>query len=349
MITCALCLKERNPRSNTHYLTDAIIRTALNQNGVKDRDYGYYMAFDSNKPFADFKFQRATSTEKLESLLGRPVTEEEMQKSKDEIDFSVNDKFCNECEENFGVIEKAFIPVVLKLFRNQDLNELTQLPLDENKSKILRLFFLLQVWRTSVCDKDFNISNELSEFLREKIYHGDFSGLESIPLSITYLQTLPDEIPSSVQIDPKEKDAYKTSNWVSPMGGKNPNIIFMNDFVIQLYEDLSFPFDSFYGLNEKENYIDFLNYNKENFKVKVIPHNIRLAILKKAAEPLVKNMEDYYRNAFIEFHKRLTFSIPSRYEIAAFMHLLLSSNNLLTMTMEGYMKSIEIFYGIKGV
>lgn len=62
-IICALCKEEKEPKSNTHYLTDSIIRTCLNENGKNTREKGFF--FDFSNPAIHYGFQRNTNSEKF--------------------------------------------------------------------------------------------------------------------------------------------------------------------------------------------------------------------------------------------------------------------------------------------
>ena len=298
---CKLCHLEKKPKSNTHYLTDFIIRTALNEDGSNERGKGSYWSIDPEKPTVDYKFQQEISVAKLENILGRQSTEEENLDAEKNIDFTVSDSFCKQCEDIFTDIENEFSQKIIQKFRNTNLSGIGHIKLKENDSHILRLFFLLQFWRTSECDSSFTLSNKLSEKLRNKIFQKDNTGLENIALSVTYLQTLKDEN------DDDLGEKYRTENIVAPVEGDNPYIILMNDFVIQLYENQIFPFESFYGYNEKSNYKDFLNYGEVEFSVKIISNDDRKQIAyrinQKAANGLMKTQGQLFTKAFNEKYK----------------------------------------------
>ena len=83
MPICKLCQEREANKKNTHYLTDAIIRTCLNLGGVNDREKGLYFALDNSNPFIDFNFQRLDELT-LESTIGRKPTEDEIEKYEQE-------------------------------------------------------------------------------------------------------------------------------------------------------------------------------------------------------------------------------------------------------------------------
>lgn len=75
---CLLCGKNEATKSNTHYLTDSIIRTALNPSGGNKSGTGLYWQFSTEKAGLKFGFQRSTFDLKLEETLGRIPTPEEI-------------------------------------------------------------------------------------------------------------------------------------------------------------------------------------------------------------------------------------------------------------------------------
>jgi hypothetical protein len=303
---CKLCLQDKKPKSNTHYLSDFIIKTALNEDGVTTRGKGIYWGIDSRKLTVDFKFQQQASTEKLEILLERKTFVKENIDAETNIDFTVSNTFCKECEDIFTKIETEFVNKIISKFRNSNLANLPEKILNEKESRIARLFFLLQFWRTSKCDSSVNLSRHLNEKLRIKILTLDNTGLEDIPLSITYLETIRDPD------DHNSDNSYKTLNVVSIQERSNPSAIIMNDFVIQLYEDLQFPFFYFYGINNLGDYIEYLNYNQSIIKIKILSNERRKSILRvyfsQAAKSFISNHAWFFLETFTQQFRRLPFN-----------------------------------------
>jgi hypothetical protein len=256
---CALCkLREAN-KKNTHYLTDGIIRSCLNQDGSKEREKGLYFDLSNDSPFVKFSFQRNTSVEQIEDTLGRESSDDEQEEAK-RIPFSVDNVFCNICEDIFSSIESGFSDI-LPLFRGTDLSQTDRVILADGT--LVRLFFLIQVWRTSVCRDEVQLSEETAESLRLLILNHMEASPEAIgqfPLVVTYLETLGGE-------------AEYTTNLVGLTNNRNPNLLFMNDFVIQFYERVeSVIWFDFYGLNEGGTCHEFVNTAGSQFVIHVF-HN----------------------------------------------------------------------------
>lgn len=249
--TCALCEKNRANKTNTHYLSDGIIRTTLNEGGSNKREKGAYFDMSDNKIVSAFNFQRGTSLKTIEDELGRPPTEEEIEKAK-KVPYSVDHIFCSDCENIFTNIETQFTNEILKEFRlpkknnkeveNKAIEEFTEIEFENSDIKIIRLFFLMQVWRLSVCEELFTISSACKEKLRILIlnnFDSNIDELKQFSLAIGYLNTL--------------GGSYEyTRNMVGAKVDLDPKIIFMNDFVIQFSEydidDISY--FHLYGLND---------------------------------------------------------------------------------------------------
>jgi hypothetical protein len=291
---CALCQENPADKTNTHYLTDGIIRSCLNQDGSGEREKGFYFDVSNNSAFVEFNFQRGTSIDKLEESLGREATNEEIDKAK-QIPFSVDSVFCSQCEQKFTEIETAFIGKILPRFREENLNNTATIEIEDNK--LFRIFIYLQIWRTHICEESLNLSEAVAEVLRLFTLNPDNYEIPAIsiyPLSVTYLETTGGQ-------------AEYTSNFVGFTNDKNPFLIFFNDFIIQFYESQeSIQFKAIHGLNSQELYQEFININEESFVVPIRHNDGRKELLNAfiTAEK-VKQTVDFYANGF----KRFWFSL----------------------------------------
>jgi len=285
---CKLCQEKEANKKNTHYLTDAIIRNCLNQDGSNERENGFYFSMDNLSPFLDFNFQRGTSVEKLEKELGREPTEEEIQKAMD-IPFSVDFIFCQDCEKIFTDIETPFLEKILPNFRSKDLSKTDEICFDKDLAIICYCFFYLQVWRTAICEDIFNLEDDTMEKMRKLILSKRNLELEMInfPIHVTYLETL------------GGKKAY-TENYVFMTDDRNPNIIFMNDFVLQFFEDKkSINIIDFHGLNSSGEFENLINIDTNQFCIKIMHNEERKKLLYEIVkQEKVKNTTAHYRKTF---------------------------------------------------
>lgn len=286
MSLCKFCQINEANKKNTHYLTDAIIRTALNIEGSNNREKGLYFAIVSKNPFIEFNFQRLDE-QTIENTIGRKPTDEEIENAK-KIPFSVDYIFCSECEKIFTNAETEFVEKILPKFRQNDLTGLRSISIQENI--ICRNFFYLQIFRSAICEDVFDLPEGLIDKLRKILYENTED--ISIPISVTYLQTTGGQ-------------EHYTENYVGFTSDKNPFIIFMNDFIIQCYDtNENIKHLEFYGLNG-DDYKDFINYKEEQFVFKIFQNDERKAFLNtlitnEKVKQTILNLENYFDQIWIK-------------------------------------------------
>ncbi len=286
---CALCKIADADKSNTHLLTDSIIRSCLNMDGASDREKGFYFDLSSNMSSIEYSFQRETSVDELEKRLGREPTDEEIERAKQN-PYSVDNIFCTACEKIFTDVETSFTTNILPKLRTPNLDGRVELKFKEVKT--IRVFFYIQLWRTHICTDIFNINDDIADRLRELILKHETLNIKEInkfPLAVNYLNT-------------NGGDKEYTRNLVGFTDDSNPYILIMNDFVVQFYEDeKEIRFFDFHDINENDNYIDYINFGEDEFRIKIVTDAKR----KEFAENFifnekVKNMVEWYRSSFIK-------------------------------------------------
>jgi hypothetical protein len=292
---CALCREREADKKNTHYLTDAIIRGNLNEDGGNERYKGSYWDLSSNKAFPEFGFQQATSQKTLLEVLGREPTQEEIDKAKGTPAFSVDNVFCSQCEKWFGTIENPFIEKTLPCFRGRDLSKIVSYTCKD--SYPFRSFFLLQVWRSAICHPSYKLSAGVVDKLREALLTGDVEKMKEFPLLVTYLET-----PSG-----------STANFVGYTVSDVQKIILMNDFVVQFFEsEQVIAFHGLQGINDEADYKSFVNFREESFKVKVIPEQKSVPLMVKIAGEMAGHKMAIWTRTFAEMWKKYTGSYPTK-------------------------------------
>lgn len=329
---CALCKTNEATKRNTHFLTDSIIRTCLNENGENIREKGFYFDVSNDSAFVEFNFQRRTTIEKLTTTLGREPDDEEIEKAK-QIPFSVDYVFCNTCENKFTEIEERFTQKYLENFRSNAFTD--QVTFDDYKT--IKSFFLLQVWRTSVCDEMFDIPANIKEKLCLIILNNnnvDENDLTEFPLCVTYLTT-------------EDSVNGKTGNFVGYTDDRNPNLIIMNDFIIQFFDNEgSVKYFDFYGLNDPNNYNKFLNLDAAGFIFKILSNEQRTQLLKDFIETdKVKSLTKFYAENFAKLWFALFGNFPSPFLTHQYlMHLIQGGDkNLLQYTEENILQMTRQF------
>jgi sulfur relay (sulfurtransferase) DsrC/TusE family protein len=285
-MTCKCCNSKEADKKNTHYLTDSIIRKCLNENGTNYREKGFMFGLSNKSPFVEFGFQRETNTTSIIDALGREPSEDEINEAKKNA-FSVDNYFCSDCEKLFTVIENEFINEILPQLRGINFGELNQRTIEFENCILIRKFFLLQFWRTSVCDPSFDIANSF----REKIQLGIFQNdpiLKEVPLRVTFLNTIGD-------------DFEYTKNLVGTLKDKSNFAIFFNDFIIQAFEKVDdINFIELYGLNQQNDFTQKFNTNENIFVIDILFNNERIDFASTLYQKdFVRNTIDFYQYIFV--------------------------------------------------
>lgn len=333
---CVLCQEKEANKKNTHYLTDGIIRSCLNIDGSLERERGLY--FDiSSKSHMGFNFQRSTNPEKLEELLNRPVSEEEILKALQN-PYSVDNVFCDNCEKIFTEIENAFTRDILPQFRQSNLASETTVLIENGR--VARLFFYLQVWRSAVCVPKLFVSPEGKEKLRQFILNHQVVAQEELstyPLLVTYLETLGGQ------------EGF-TQNFVGFINAGNPLIIFMNDFVVQFLESKHEPkFSQLSDLNN-DDFEAFINQGEMEFKVRIMNDSNRIAFLKNYREKDARIRIEHYARSFVKLWIQIFARKPQTVILQEYIYELTKNDeeSIFNYTKENIIKITEEFIKKRG-
>jgi hypothetical protein len=306
---CALCLEREADKRNTHYLSDSIIRTALNWEGSNGRERGFYFTAETGNPFLNFNFQRSTPIDAVEQAFGRSADEQEIEHAKERL-YSVDNVFCTDCEALFTEIEDHFCSGILPLFRNNDLGQVHVVLVEEEA--LARIFFYLQIWRSSVCEEIFKLPPDVKETLRADIL-GFHQGRppSRYPLSITYLETL--------------GGAFQfTKNLVGHTNDRAPRLILFNDFVIQFFDSAAhIDYFDYFGLNSREEYFQMINFQADTFRVKILHDQDRLAFWDRVYRAeIVRGRRESYESQFIRSFEWLVGFVPPQMLVNRFIRTL---------------------------
>lgn len=267
-------------KANTHYLTDGIIRSCLNEEGSNVREKGLMFNMSLNNNSIEPKFQRNTSQKAIYETLGREPNDLEIEEAK-KVPYSVDYVFCSSCEKRFTAIEVAFLTEILPQLRGKDLDGITVKTFD---NLIVRKFFLLQIYRTAVCAPNIYVSSDKLNRLRLIILNpdSDIADVKSIALLVTHLNTV--------------GGSYEyTKNSVGTGSLGNNQFIIFNDFIIHFTENGDAPgFVSFWGLNEKNTFSDFINYQEDTFKIKILNNSKRKQLWRQYQEDKIQQQKLFY-------------------------------------------------------
>src|SRR5699024_10551247 len=124
--------------------------------------------------------------------------------------------------------------------------------------------------------------------------------LTEFPLCVTYLTT-------------EKKKNNQVGNFVGYTDDENPNVIIMNDFIIQFFNNRnSISFFDFYVLNNTNDYYEFLNLNDKNFVFSILSNKKRSQFLNEfILNDKVKSLNEFYKEKFSILYYRLFGVLPS--------------------------------------
>jgi len=298
MEICKFCQENPADKKNTHYLTDAIIRSSLNENGSNVREKGVMFNISTSRNDIEFRFQRATSQKAITEILGREPLESEIENALS-VPFSVDYVFCSKCEDRFTAIEKQFLDNIIPKLRGRDFTGISEIVFEEVLE--IRAFFLLQVYRMGISDPSLKISHEFLAHLRQVLLDVEHHSPElmAIPLNVTYLSTT-------------GGDVEYTHNKVGIITEDGLDAIAMNDFVIQFPADgQNIPFVSLFGINNAETIGHFTNINEARFQFKVFDDAGRKGINANMTQLKVNQMLSNYKERFIQEYQKKNGRNPS--------------------------------------
>lgn len=367
-VICPFCeedVKKKNLilKSNTHYLTNSIVKRSINYDGSKNDNKGLYSEVDAYG-FMKVNVQQGVTPEKFIEIIGRPLKKEEVDKSKhSDVAFSVSYVFCTGCEIKFGTIEDKFMNDICPKLRNRDLTGISELPFEN--SNLARVFFLLQIWRSSIveCEYDFKLPSKVEKELRDIIYEyvSILSDEETLkkdktktpqqkkeekekifkrnnkiskkhPLIIHYLERIGEDL-----------DFEYTYNPVGCFGETSPFTILMNDFIIQLYESKeTLKYTDLYGLNSEDIWNE-ANLEETNFKIKIKSNLIRGKYLEKIVKSNMMKIKTLILDKFTGGWNSVFGINPEKYRMENFYTKLLKSpNNLDIYDRKGTEEYIDV-------
>ena len=276
---CPFCRIRQANKTNTHYLTDYIIRTCLNHAGGKVRETGLFVSYNSSQATLEPSFQREVSPSVIEKAYGREPSDAEIESAIAETPYSVDFFFCSECEKVFTQIENDFLGICNSL--RGDFGYLKESTLYSNDDWLtVRKFFYLQLWRAHICDDTFCLSDSSADALRSILIGEitDKATITSFPLGVVYLVTkLSKEEKESFKLkglseeEIKEKEqALFTGNIVCCVPRENPYIIVMNDFVLFFFDSIT---------DVPPTFMSSVNYAERCFKTYIVNNEARTTFL----------------------------------------------------------------------
>ena len=266
---CLLCSAEvESLKKNTHYISSFLIQRCFDQAGANKRGRGSY--YDIHPSFVEYRFERDTSPDSIEKNLKRPATDVEIEREFNNHPCSVDDCFCSECERRFCAIEVDYCTSIHNKVVQQNVYSF-----EKQFNGIFRAFYYMQICRTLlVRGESQSIDPNTFFILKSAVLSypnvNVIKGFYDLPITVSHLIT---------KGDAKE---YTNNNVIDFMAVFCPHVIFMNDFVVQLYDNINhLPFDTLFGVNCMERYKSYLMIGNSDFKFQVISDSKRRSINNK--------------------------------------------------------------------
>lgn len=262
---CRLCGAEVGSlKKNTHYITSFLIQRCLDERGQNVRGRGSYYEIGPN---IEYRFERDTSPEAIANNLQQPISDDIIERNRNNHPCSVDDYFCADCEAKFSVIESDYSNSIHSKIVQQNVYSF-----GSEFNAIFRSFFYLQFCRTIlVKGESDNIEQSTFNILKSSILKypnvDEVIGFYDLPISVSHLITVGED-----------KD-YTCNCIIDDISWYCPHLLFMSDFVAQLYDDKnSLPFIGLFGINNLETYKNFILLDDSNFQIQVIDDSNRRLI-----------------------------------------------------------------------
>lgn len=309
-MVCKLCQINEANQTGSHILSSALISHCVNQIGKDGRDQEFMFGF-SQSGEQDFFVGQNVLPEKIEEYNGEELTHEELEKNFNEL--IIDNYFCRSCEALFGEVESRFAQDLRKI-RTDTLRAI------EN-NLIIRLYFIIQAWRASSCRyNDWNMSESFEEYCRILILEScsdlknnveirKIAEIKRVPLLLTYLETTDDN----------------SSNVILITDHKAPYLLFLCDFVLQIYEvpsdNVKVPLLSFFNLNDT-NTTGSINFDEDTFQIMSLDNNHRHALISSTISTILA--APFWQELVIKFVKwtKVFGKIPNKEKLEEFRVLL---------------------------
>lgn len=311
MNTCRLCNKAVANKTNSHVLPHFLIKTAINKDGSKLRDYELTFSFSENE-FVDTYFGRSITLDTIEKYKGRELTEEELTK---ENPFSADYVFCSDCEDKISKLEDYYSKnIYQKLLANtsghkqKDSKGNDLIVFDKISSEVIFLFVYSIFFRCSITRyHGFNLKSMerklrklLNKYLEEDI-EDTIRKIENKKNEFRYYPIINTFFNMPGGDDP-------TKNFVTILHSELPFFVYLNQVTFQLFSDKKHIGKSrqpFFGINDMISHKEASNMNGKSFQVVSLTEEQQKRALTIAFESMTRRQIKFIKNTFSEVHKKI--------------------------------------------
>jgi hypothetical protein len=330
MAICRLCNKAEATKTNSHILPHFLIKTAINKEGSKQRDYELTFSISENE-FVDTFFGRSITLETIEQYKGRELNEEEIKKQNP---FAMDYLFCPSCENKISKLEEYYSKNVHqrllknnadKVFKDSVGNQI--LVFDKVSLEMVLLFIYSIFFRCSISRyHGFRLKNwerklrkTLNKYLDdsiEKIEQRIQSGIGDflyLPVINTHFQM------------PEGDDP--TKNFVTILHSTLPYFVYLNDVTFQMFtreKDVGKSKEFFYGITDMIIQKESVNKKGKPFQVVSLTEDQLKKVLTVTFESMATRQMNFIKNAFQEVHKLIFRTNPSAELLSYFVQTLVT-------------------------
>ncbi len=338
---CNLCKINEADKTGSHFLTLSFIKTAINEAGRGERDREIVFKLTSGKDLdIEPYFGRKILPEAIDKVLNSEVKFDDFIKNHNP--FVEDYLFCTECENRFAIIEGYFISnLYLKIKSNlleteRDSKGNRVIKIDSQKGLLTRLFFYVQLWRTSISKHSFKLDEKIENSLRKIIFNCLEKNIDatldkckenkleilSHPLTVTYWET---------EIHTENKFENTTNLIYFHDKSKRPYFVIINDFVIRLYRNkrhLNTTPNHFFGFTDLIDTTEHINIDQDEFTIGVLVDSHRRKILDGVIGQPVEMFFKNWKKRIKEFHIQIFGFTPTEYVLKGILLEIIYSDEI---------------------
>jgi hypothetical protein len=328
MIKCHLCQTKDADKTGSHIIPYFLIKRAINDDGKTTRDYEVSFEIATTTLVNQF-FGRNVSPDRIENLLGREITQKEIEQNTSH--WTRDNILCSACEKRLQIIETAFSEKIYSrkeaIFKpKSQIANLAYCDDHGGDSLIMRAFFLSIIWRISIVRLykvalEQSVESKLRELLNSCLPY-EASNLNSqlkskelelknLPMSLIYLKT-----PSDLVMQHPH--------------AKAPYYYFLDEFIVLFYNKFKTtyaPLAHGFGL-EQFPLKTIINFQESFFRVGMIEekeaNNIRSTIMRKIVAGISSTIK---RNFQALFTHLIGYPAPTWYVNKMFQELTLDNSS----------------------
>lgn len=314
MELCKLCGLKEATQTNSHIITLALIKEALNHSNIKERDYDVTFML-SNTDIPKSYFGRNVSPEHIEEVLGRSLAEKEISENKNP--FTEDFIFCPDCEKKISLLETEFINRVYSKLNS--LKNIEKLPADKKQNrlyslnlfetKVTYLFCYSIFFRTSIASENgHKLDQKIKEHLRKTLDSCLSLKVEKLTNRIMELKKSDLKFPVILCFLEDFETSDKTGNLIFLNKSKQPHFIWANDVALFLFEKdshISSSVEFLFGFSQALIYKEYFTTERKKMNICVLTNKKREKIIDGTLKFMAKENMKFFKLLFNDMCKKL--------------------------------------------